>query len=264
MRSPLLHSAGCIIAVLFTPSCIASAAELRLRFVYDGDPPTARPIVADRDKEVCGKFKLTDERLIVNPENRGIQNVVVYLYTGRGGTKISEIPPRNQEIELTAENCRFHPHIVVAQAGDTLVFNPKSAVGHNLNVNFFKNKPMGMVIPVGAVQRFKLTFPEPAPIPLECNIHPWMEGYLVLLEHPYVGVSDADGHVLIHGLPSDTELMFRVFHEAGGGRFTNVKVNGAEATWKRNLFSVTTTDGVTDLGTVLLKPDVFAEREEKP
>src|SRR5690606_1323113 len=126
---------------------------------------------ADWDKEVCGQFKLIDESLIVNPENRGIQNVVVYLHTGRGGTKIAEVSPRNQEVELTAENCRFDPHIVVAQTGDTLVFNPKSAVGHNLNVGFFRNPPMGIIIPPGAPRRFALTFPEPAPIPLECNIH---------------------------------------------------------------------------------------------
>lgn len=263
-RRPAMHVrlATHLFVVLCVSSLNASAAELRLRFVHDGDPPAPKPIVADRDKEVCGKFNLIDERLLVNPENRGIQNVVVYLYTGRGGTKLDPLPPRNEEVQLTAENCQFHPRVVVAQAGDTLVFDSKSQVGHNLTASFFRNPALSMVIPPGGAARLPLASPEPVPLPLKCNVHPWMNGYLILLEHTFVGVSDADGHVVIPGLPADTELVFRFFHEAIDGRATNVKVNGAEATWQRQRFSITTNDGVTDVGTVSLSLDAFAEKKE--
>lgn len=257
-----------VTASLLAGICIlslnAAATELRIRFVYDGDPPAPQPIVADRDKEICGAFKLVDERLLVNRSNRGIQNVVVYLDTGRGGTKLAPIQPRNEEVQLTAEHCRFHPHIVVAQAGDTLVFEPQSAAGHNLNISFFRNPPTGIVIPPGGARRIKLSLPEPAPIPLECNIHPWMSGYLILLEHPFVGISDADGQIVISGLPNDRELVFRVFHESLKGWVSGVKVNGNDTTWQRNRFSITPADGVTNLGTVSLPAEVFAMSDDYP
>jgi len=262
MSAMRFRLATCIIAVLCVLSLDASAAELRMRFVYDGNPPVPNPIVVDRDKEVCGEFRLVDERLLVNPENQGIQNVVVYLATGRGGTKLAQVPARNRDIELTAEHCRFHPRVVVAQAGDTLAFNSKSEVGHNLTVSFFRNPTLNMVIPPGGTARLPLTFPEPIPLPLKCNIHPWMNGHLILLEHPFVGVSDADGYLLIPGLPADTELDFRVFHEAITGRAISVKVNGAETTWQRQRFTITTTAGVTDVGAVAIRPAAFAKKQD--
>jgi len=258
MLRPRLCFALWLFANLILQPFDASAAELRLRFIYDGDPPVPKPIVVNKDKEFCGEFRLIDERLLVHPENRGIQNVVVYLFTGRGGTKIPAVPPRNQEVELTAENCRFNPRILVAQSGDTLVFTQNCVVIHNLNINFFSNPAMSPYGPLRAPKRYHLARPEPAPIPLECNIHPWMKGYLVLLEHPYVGVSDANGQVVIKGLPDNSELLFRVFHEAIKVPL-NVSVDGTETTWERRLFSVRTTDGVTDLGPVLLKPTAFSD-----
>lgn len=262
MSAMRLRFAAYMTAVLCVLSLNASAAELRMRFVYNGDPPAPKPIVVDRDKEVCGEFKLVDERLLVNPENQGIQNVVVYLAAGRGGTKLAQVPPLNRDIQLTAEHCRFHPRVIVAQAGDTLAFNSKSEVGHNLTVSFFRNPTLNMVVPPGGTARLPLTFPEPVPLPLKCNIHPWMNGYLMLLEHPFVGVSDADGRVVIPGLPTDTELDFRVFHEAITGRAISVEVNGTETTWQRQRFTITTTAGVTDVGTVALRPEAFAKNQD--
>jgi len=258
MLCPRLCFALWLFANLILQPFDASAAELRLRIIYDGDPPVPKPIVVNKDKEFCGELKLIDERLLVNPENRGIQNVVVYLYTGRGGTKIPAVPPRNQEVELTAEGCRLTSRIVVAQSGDTLVFSQKGVVAHNLNINFFSNPAMSRGGPLRATQRYHLARPEPAPIPMECNIHPWMKGYLVLLEHPYVGVSDANGQIVIEGLPDNSELLFRVFHEAIKVPHLSVRSDGADTIWERRFFSVTTTDGVTDLGPLLLKPTAFS------
>jgi len=262
MSAMRFRLATCIIAILCVLSLDASAAELRMRFVYDGAPPTPQPIVVDRDKEVCGEFRLVDERLLVNPENQGIQNIVVYLATGRGATEIAKVPPSNQERVLTAEHCRFHPRVIVAQAGDTLAFNSKSEVGHNLTISFFRNPALNMVVSPGGTAQLPLTFPEPVTLPLKCNIHPWMNGHLILLEHPFVGVSDADGDLLIPGLPADTELDFRVFHEAITGRAISVKVNGTETTWQRQRFTITTTADVTDVGTVVLSPEAFAKNQD--
>lgn len=89
-----------------------------------------------------------------------------------------------------------------------------------------------------------------------------MKGYLVLLEHPYVGVSDPNGQIVIEGLPDNSELQFRVFHESLKLPHLGVRVDGTDTIWQRQRFSVTTTDGVTDLGTVMLKPEFFAAEDE--
>src|SRR6185437_264371 len=50
------------------------------KFVYDGAAPAAAPIVPNKDQDVCGKHKLVDEALLVDP-NGGIANVLVYVRT---------------------------------------------------------------------------------------------------------------------------------------------------------------------------------------
>jgi plastocyanin len=41
-------------------------------------------------------------------------------------------------------------------------------------------------------------------IPLRCNNHPWMEGFLNVASSPFFAVSDGDGHYSIKGLPAGT------------------------------------------------------------
>ena len=225
----------------------AAGTTLKLRFQYGGGVVEAPKVNITQDASFCGKHDLRDERLIVNPDNLGLKNVVVYVYTGRGGSKIETVPPRNQTVEIANKNCRFEPHIGVVQVGDTIrVTNPDS-IGHNFNVGFFANDPVNVTIPSGEFKEITPENSEPAPIPVACNIHPWMTGYVIVFDHPYVGVSDENGDVTIPGLP-EGPLVFRVFHEAGS--IQEVKINEESVTWEKSRFQQEIKTGVNDMGTV--------------
>ncbi|HBE61872.1 MAG TPA: hypothetical protein DDX19_03690 [Rhodopirellula baltica] len=247
------------IACLVTWCCAsAHTADLRMQFLLDGPAPPPEPLDVDRDKAVCGQLNLLDERLLVDQETKGIQNVVVYLYTGRGGTQLPASKPSKQTRKLLAKECRFEPHVVLAQSGDTLIFDVSEAkVGHNININFFRNNHSGILIPAGNNRDFSLQKAEPAPLPIDCNIHPWMRAWLVVLDHPYAAVSDAQGRIEIKGLPENQELTFRVFHE-DARHLTNVTIDGNVQQWDRNRFQVTLAKGTNDLGQVKLSPENFA------
>jgi hypothetical protein len=91
---------------------------------------------------------------------------------------------------------------------------------------------------------------QPAPITVGCNIHPWMNAYVVVLDHPFVGVSDEEGVLEIEGLPTGGELNFRIWVEAAQGAIDSVKIDGKQTTWRRNRFDVKIQPGMNDLGTV--------------
>ncbi len=245
---------GLALTLMGFSSAFAQTGDLKMQFVYEGDAVTPGPVDVNKDVEFCGKHGLTNEKLLVNPENNGIKNVVVYVYTGRGGTDLAEVPPRNEELTLANENCRFEPRIVIAQTGDTLKVTNPDPVGHNANLNFFRNTAQNFTIPANQERSVELEQPEPAPIPVDCNIHPWMRAYVVVLEHPFAAVSDEDGVLEIEGLPVDQELTFRVYHEgiAQGESFQSVKVGGEEQNWRRNRFQLTVDAGENDLGEVLV------------
>lgn len=39
-------------------------------------------------------------------------------------------------------------------------------------------------------------------IPVKCNIHPWMKGYIAVFKHPYFAVTGKDGKFVLKGLPA--------------------------------------------------------------
>jgi plastocyanin len=230
----------------------AETGDLRVRFLYDGPAPEPSPIDVTTDVAFCGQHGLRSERLIVNPENKGIKNVVLYVFTGRGGSDLPPQQPRNATHELANKDCRFEPHIVTAMVGDTLNVTNPDPVGHNANLGFIRNPAQNFTLPPGGSRQVKLDLAEPAPMPGDCNIHPWMHSRIIVLDHPFVGVSDEDGWLEIEGLPAGGELNFRIWVEAAEGAIDSVKIDGKQTTWRRNRFDVKINSGMNDLGTVAI------------
>ena len=166
------------------------------------------------------------------------------------------VPATNKTLTLANDQSRFEPHIVIAQPGDTLKVTNPDSVGHNANLGFFNNKQQNFTIPAGQEKTVALEESEPAPIPVDCNIHPWMKSYVVVLDHPFAAVSDENGDLTIKGLPVGEELVFRVYHEAGG--IKEVEINGKAEEWSRSRFKVDVKPGVNDLGTVVIPEDALS------
>jgi len=248
-----LFSFASVLCLAFCSTANAQTGDLKVRFVFGGAAPVPSLVNVDKDVEYCGKHDLKNERLVVNPDNKGIKNVVLYVYTGRGGSKLDDVAPANKTHTLANDKCRFEPHIVIAQTGDTLKVTNPDAVGHNANLGFFNNKQQNFTIPAGQEKSVELKESEPAPIPIDCNIHPWMKSYIVVLDHPFAAKSDENGDLVIKGLPAG-ELVFRVYHEAGG--IKEVKVNGKDEEWSRSRFKLDIKPGMNDLGTVTIPADL--------
>lgn len=242
------------LALMGITQATAQTGTLRMKFVYEGDAISPDAIDVNKDVEFCGKHGLVSEKVLINPENRGIKNVVLYVYTGRGGSRLPAIEPRDETITLANKNCRFEPHIVIAQTGDTLRVTNPDPVGHNANLNFFRNTAQNFTIPANQEKSVELTEPEPAPIPVDCNIHPWMRAYVVVLEHPFAAASDENGMLEIEGLPAGQELNFRVYHEGLAQRksFEDVKIGGEAQGWRRNRFDWTVEEGENDVVEVVV------------
>ncbi|WP_047816231.1 methylamine utilization protein [Rhodopirellula islandica] len=252
---PLIASTAAACA-LTASMAMADTGTLKMRFVLDTDnAPKLDLIDPNKDVDFCGKHDIPNEKLIVDPASKGIKNVLVYVYTGRGGTKLDDVPAKNETHELANDECRFQPHYVIAQTGDTLKITNPDPVGHNANLNFFANKAENLMIPAGAEKEVALEKPEPAAIPVECNIHPWMKAYVVVLEHPYAAVSGEDGTLTIEGIPTG-EVMFRVSHEAG--KIDEVKIGGSKESWRRSRFELDIQPGMNDLGDVLVPGDALS------
>lgn len=246
-----------VLTLLSQGSFAETTATLRMTFRHSGEPTDRDDISPDRDINFCGQHRIPDESLVVNPADGGIQNVIVYLDGGKSPVRLP--PAKAIALPVThllkAKHCRFDPHVILAKKGDKLEFHIDDPIGHNVQISFFRNPAIGVVVPRGETQQWLLRESEPVPIPVRCNIHPWMRAYLVVLDHPFVACSDASGKIEINDLPAGEKLVFRVFHESG--RIRQVDLEGRTNTWPRGRFEVVLKPGVNDLGVIEVPANSF-------
>jgi hypothetical protein len=208
-------------------------ATIKGSVVFPEDKPIPKRVALDvtQDKAHClAKGAILDEVTIVNPKNRGIKNVVVFLRpldtktTDFEKTQIHPDDAKRKAAEVIIDQpcCMFVKRITTARPGDTLVVKNPAPVAHNFFWSSTNNGEYNITVPkmgewamrdVGAAQPRKLVA-ESSPIQYKCTIHGWMTGYVRIFDHPYYAVSDEDGKFEIKNAPVG-KFRLVYWHETG-------------------------------------------------
>ena len=187
------------------------------RVVFGGDKiPEPKKLDVTKDQDHClSKGPLFDESWVVNPKNKGVRWAVVFLKPAKG-KKLAIHPSLQQpppEAVLDQPQCQFVPHVLILRAGQKLVARNPAPVAHNVVIQGFQNA-QNVQIPPGRSHTFELVA-ESYPVQLSCGIHPWMKGYMWILNHPYYAVTDENGAFEIRMVPSGVQNLV-VWHESVG------------------------------------------------
>lgn len=253
------EAASRIRATLVSASSAAGAAEaatstsgtgwgtLKGRFTFGGAAPQAKPLVVDKDTEVCsmGGMKLLDRSMLVDSSSKGLANVVVFARkTSRVKSAVSEMP-----LVFDQKNCEFLSPVFAARVGQPVDVRNSDPIGHNTNI---AGSSFNQLIPAGQGTVYKPDAETGMPTMVTCNIHPWMKAYAVFRKDGYVAVSAADGSFTIPDLPAGEPIEFQVWHERSSGPNGAVGLEKPELKWTpKGRFQVTLDpDAVKDLGTL--------------
>lgn len=263
MRKSLFRSFA-VLALAAATATTASAGNLKGKFVLDGKAPAPSKLKVDKDAAVCapGGMAPVDESLVVG-EDGGIANIVVALYLKPGAKKpavpASFAEAKKKPAELDNTKCRFEPRVTIVYAGQELILKNSDSVGHNVKANLLGNTPFNDLIPGGGqLTKTSLKVEEKLPAEASCSIHPWMRGYIVVKEDPFVAVSAKDGSFEIKGLPAG-EWTFRAWQERSGF-VEEVKIGGKATKWEKGRFEVKITDKDTDLGEIKVGMKEFPDK----
>ncbi len=234
----------------------AKLATLRAKFVYGGQVPT-RPKVDSSKDPFCVPIEILSEAMLVGKAGE-LQNLVLMLDKGSKDKVPAEmLEPVEGVLTLDNNGCVFKPHILFARVGQQIEVLNSDQTGHNANFTYFKNESENFLIPAGEKKMAKkLVSEESTLMPVECNIHPWMKAWVIVQEHPYVGVSDEAGVIEISNLPLG-ELTFLIRHENSDGSIDGGQVNGKDQKWSRGKMDVDLKAGMNDLGTITIAADKF-------
>jgi hypothetical protein len=251
-----------LIGLILTAPASAQWGTLTGQFILDGDVPSPPPIVVTKDQEICGKHNLVDESLVVNPDNKGIANIVLYLSLGRGDKAPKAHPDyattADAKVRLDNKNCRYEPHVQLLRTSQTLLVGNLDPIGHNTKVDTVKNPNINPIIPANGEITQQFTKEENLPTKVSCSIHPWMIAYVVIKESPYMAVTDADGKFTIENLP-EGKWEFRVWQEKVG-YIQNVVVGGKKEKWDKGRLEVTVKGGDVDLGEIKVPAATFKSK----
>jgi len=124
---------------------------------------------------------------------------VVYVEAIAGKT----FPAPAQHSLMDQKGLMFVPHIIVVQVGTTVDFQNSDSVSHNVFwPSVGGDKKLGHNLgtwPQGEKRSFK--FDNPGVVPLFCNVHPDMAGYIVVSPTPYFAKTDKTGEYKIENVP---------------------------------------------------------------
>lgn len=171
-----------------------------------------------KDSSVCAAQDVPDESVVVDEKTGGIANVVVYLQK-----KPEKIHPElaksaEPEVIFDQKGCQFLPHVLLVRTDQKVRVLSDDGVAHNTHTYPLKNKQENFV--VAANDRKGIAVPsvnlaERLPSKVGCDIHPWMQAYWVILDHPYAAVTKTDGSFEIKNLPVGKHT-FTVWQEKAG------------------------------------------------
>ncbi|HXY50831.1 MAG TPA: carboxypeptidase regulatory-like domain-containing protein [Terriglobales bacterium] len=148
---------------------------------------------------------------------------VVYVDTVQGKT----FPAPTAHPVVDQKGLIFQPHLTVVQVGTTVDFLNSDSVAHNVFwTSVGGNKKLTHNLgtwPKGEKRSFK--FDNPGAVPLLCNVHPEMSGFIIVSPTPYFAITDKSGEYKIENVP-DGGYTVVAWHEGAKNQSKAVNVAG--------------------------------------
>lgn len=203
---------------------VSAAGESKITgtIKLEGTAPRQKPI--DMSKEpYCQKLHadhpVTLENVVVG-SNGGLQNVVVYISQGLPAAAASQVP--SEKPKWDQKGCQYIPHVMALDVNQHFLVVNSDPTSHNIHPLPTKNSQWNKSQPPGAPP-FDVTWTdEEVPIPVKCNIHPWMHGYMVAVKGP-TAASDSNGSFTLNGVPPGSYTL-TAWHETYGTQTQKVTV----------------------------------------
>jgi plastocyanin len=161
---------------------------------YVGAPLERKKASVTIDQYVCGKEKESED--LVLSSNNGIRNAVVSLQNIPPGAKRDWNFPA---AKMDQKQCSFIPRVVLVPVGGTVEFLNSDRLLHNVRSNGKENPPFNRAQP--HARSISFTFKQPELLRVDCDLHSWMRGWVVVAEHPFYAVTNDQGEFVLENVP---------------------------------------------------------------
>jgi len=200
------------------PAVVADAGTIRGVVNFTGEAPANQPIDMSEEQVCADKHPggATTEEVVASGGR--LANVFVYVKEGLTG----EFAPTGAPPLVDQVGCVYHPHILGVQVGQEVTFQNSDGILHNIKAAPSANRTFNISQPTNMTSRRSFPTAE-VMIPVQCDVHGWMNMYIGVVAHPYFAVSGSDGTLTIANLPPGTYTI-EAWHEKYGVQTQQVTV----------------------------------------
>lgn len=224
---------------IFGVSISVMAISLCPQWPYEGGPVTGGGTISgevkmvgaagvpeklevSKDQEVCGKEPIVAEDLSVST-NKGIRNAVISLVSISKGKPLDQLNPQPA---LTQKGCVFRPHVLLVPAGAPLAILNEDGILHNFHTTSEQNTPINRAQPQ-FMKKMTVKLDKPEIVKAACDVHSWMNSWIVVADHPYFALTDESGAYSLKDVPPGT-YQLKVWHATLGTVTKEVTVKTGE------------------------------------
>lgn len=199
----------------------AASAAVTGTVKFEGTVPKQRTI--DMSKEPsCAQIHASDpatiQTAVVDP-NGGLQYAVIYVSEGLNA---AQVQPSTEPVTIDQKGCQYQPHVLAVDTMEKVKVTNSDSTSHNIHPMPKNNSEWNKSQPPGSPP-FEESFKnEEIAIPVKCNVHPWMKGYIAVVKGPYA-VSGKDGTFSLANLPPGNYTL-TAWHETFGTQTQKVTV----------------------------------------
>jgi plastocyanin len=129
--------------------------------------------------------------------------------------------PKSKKAVMNQREMKFVPRVLPVLVGTTVDFPNNDTTWHNVfSKSEAKDFDLGLY-PPGNTR--STTLDKPGEVRVLCNVHPVMEGFIVVKEHPYFSGTDQRGNYRINNVPLG-KYRVQVWHPQLGTRESAVQL----------------------------------------
>ena len=154
-----------------------------------------------------------------------VKNTLVQITQGLAGKNFGEAPA--EIAKLDQKDCLYEPRVLAVRAGQRVEILNSDEVFHNVRSITKSNESFNVMMPKKDDKVYKVFDKPEIFLQTKCDVHPWMNAYIAVIDHPFFSVTSERGEFTISGIPAGNYTL-EFWHEVFGTQNKQLEIHDGE------------------------------------